>query len=210
MKFFVSANGTDSGKTVVCALLAQALQADYWKPVQAGEPTDAATMARLSPQTNIWPETYRLAGPMSPHAAARMEGVEIRLAAFKLPQADKLIVEGAGGLLVPLTDDVLMADLIAYLGLPVVLVCDLYLGSINHSLLTLAELKRRGLPLAGLVFNGPANEESTRLIARVAGVPVLFHLPVLPTVNDEVVQTLAAKLAPAIRLGLGNTLDENR
>ena len=198
--YFVTAIGTDSGKTLIAALLCKALSADYWKPVQAGYPRDTDTVqALLHSMPGRWPgsthpETYLLPTPESPHASAAKAGINIEPALFKLPETQNTIIaEGAGGLLVPITPHFSAADLMAQLQLPLILVCNLYLGSINHSLLTLSEIKHRKLPLAGIVFNGPANPYSESIILENAGVSCLLRLPQLPELSPETLSN-AAKL----------------
>lgn len=200
---FVTAIGTDSGKTVVSAVLVEALGYNYWKPVQAGEPTDSNQIRQLVPQAKVLPEGYMLALPMSPHAAARAEGLQIDLKSFQCPQDHKLIIEGAGGVLVPLNDQESIADLISLLDVKVVLVSNLYLGSINHTLLTINELRRRGIDLLGVVFNGEENKESQDIILTHAKAPMLFHLPELDKIDSSVISEFAAE----IRLELKKTLE---
>lgn len=165
-KYFVTAIGTDSGKTLVSAILACKWNAAYWKPIQCGFPGDSAQMRIwLGEDWPLLPETHTLKTPASPHFAAKEENIHIGLKDFKLPQSmQNLVVEGAGGLLVPLNEKETMADLISYLKLPVVLVVNHYLGSINHSLLTLSEIRSRKIPLAGIVFNGTDFQQSEVLI----------------------------------------------
>ena len=178
--------GTDTGigKTIFAAALANALDATYWKPVQAGldEETDSQTVARLSglPPDRILPEAYRLNTPCSPHRAAEIDGIAIdpgRLA----PPATRhpLVIEGAGGALVPLTRNLLFADLFARWALPVVLVARTALGTINHSLLSIAALRARGIPIAGIAFVGEAVEDSEATITAIGGVRRLGRLPIL-------------------------------
>ena len=174
--------GTDTGigKSVVSAGLVGALRARYWKPVQAGieEETDSQLVARLVPEALVHPEAYRLATPASPHLAARIDGVVIDPALLALPQGDgPLVVEGAGGVLVPLAEDLLYADVFARWGLPVVLVARTTLGTINHSLLSIEALRARGCAIAGVVFVGEANAESERVICAIGGVRRLGRLP---------------------------------
>jgi len=167
MRYFVTAIDTDSGKTLVSAILCEALKADYWKPVQAGLPRDSDIVKELvsNDQSKIHAETYLLKTPSSPHAAARIDGVNINLIDFKIPEtSNPLIVEGAGGCLVPLNDNDFVIDLISFLKMDVILVADLYLGSINHTLLTIEALQKRKIKIKGLIFNGDANPESERII----------------------------------------------
>jgi dethiobiotin synthetase len=192
--------GTDTGigKTVLAAGLVARLKARYWKPVQAGleEETDSECVARLAPGAMIHPEAYRLITPASPHWAARIDGVEIDPARLTLPQGEgPLVVEGAGGALVPLTETRLYADQFADWGLPVVVAARTGLGTINHTLLTVEALRARGCEIAGLAFigdAGAAEEESMRFLAAHTGLCRLGHLPCLDPVNA---QTLAAAMA---------------
>ncbi|HJT40779.1 MAG TPA: dethiobiotin synthase, partial [Sphingobium sp.] len=153
-RFIVTGTDTGIGKTVFSAGLAGALGAHYWKPVQAGvDPQgDKETVARLSglPAAHILPEAYRLTTPASPHLAARIDGVTINLDRLALPRIDgPLVIEGAGGVLVPVSETLLMADLFAHWGLPVILCARTGLGTINHSLLSIEALRGRGVPIAG-------------------------------------------------------------
>ncbi|MEM7039489.1 MAG: dethiobiotin synthase, partial [Bacteroidota bacterium] len=187
-RLVVAGIDTDAGKTVVSALLCLGLEADYWKPVQAGTvpTTDTETVQALTelPDHRFHPETYRLELPASPHFAAAEEGVYIDPAAFKVPETPRrLIIEGAGGLMVPLNPTYMYVDLLAEWKLPVVLVARTYLGSINHSLLSIEALKRRDIPVAGLIFNEGGRPESEAVIAEYGDVPVWGHVPQLKEVN---------------------------
>lgn len=202
-KYFISAIGTDSGKTLVSAVFCEALGADYWKPVQAGYPRDTETVQGLVSRTGIrfHPERYLLNTPMSPHGAATIDQVEIHLDDFELPAGDQsLIVEGAGGLLVPLHEDLLLIDLIKKLGLELILVSNIYLGSINHTLLSAESLKRRGIPVKGIIFNGESNESTESVILHQTGFRLLLKIPKYETINKQVVSSLAKQLK--------NNLDE--
>jgi dethiobiotin synthetase len=184
---YVTGTDTGIGKTVVAAALAQALGARYWKPVQAGldEGTDRDTVAALSGQ-EVLPEAYRLLTPCSPHQAAAIDGVMIDAARLGLPGGDgPLVVEGAGGVLVPLREDLLYADLFARWNLPVVLVARTALGTINHSLLSLEALRARGVPIAGIAFVGDENAETERVICAIGQVRRLGRLPWLDPLNAE-------------------------
>ncbi|GAA3944099.1 dethiobiotin synthase [Hymenobacter algoricola] len=197
-KLFITGIGTDVGKTLVSAILTEALQADYWKPVQAGltPTTDAATVRGLvqNQTSRFHPERYRLQLPASPHAAAAAEGITLRPEDFQLPATDNhLIVEGAGGLLVPLAPGLLMADLMQQFGLDVVVVSRNYLGSINHTLLTLEALQTRGLRVRGLVFNGEPNPATEDFICQHTGVPVMPRLRAEAEVSPAVVSRYAAE-----------------
>ena len=190
-RFIVTGTDTDVGKTVFAAALTGALGASYWKPVQAGCNPDGAgdkeCVARLSgaPPERVLPEAYRLSTPYSPHLAARIDKVEIDLAMLELPQVDgPLIVEGAGGVLVPLTRSLLFADLFARWALPVVLVARTSLGTINHSLLSLEALRSRGVPVLGIAFCGEENQESERIISEIGQIRCLGRLPMLDTLDQ--------------------------
>lgn len=201
-RFVVTGTDTDIGKTVFAAGLAGALGAHYWKPVQAGvDPEgDKETVARLGniPQTHILPEAYRLTTPASPHLAARIDGVEVRLDKLSLPQVDgPLVVEGAGGVLVPVSETLSMADLFAHWQLPVILCARTVLGTINHSLLSIEALRSRGVPLAGIAFIGDSHEENERIIPQLAKVPSLGRLPRLDPLDAA---SLKAAFAENIRL----------
>lgn len=186
--FIVTGTDTDVGKTVFAAALAGALHAHYWKPVQAGlDPrSDADSVKALSglPATYILPEAYRLATPCSPHRAAAIDGVTIDLDRLALPAVPgALVVEGAGGVLVPITPDLLFADLFARWGKPVVLVARTGLGTINHSLLSIEALRVRGVPLHGIAFIGDPEPDSEATVARIGQVARLGRLPRLETLN---------------------------
>ncbi|PTT01533.1 dethiobiotin synthase [Pedobacter sp. HMWF019] len=156
---FVTGIGTGIGKTIVSALITEQLQADYWKPVQAGdlEQSDSMKVGSLisNAHSTIHPEAFRLKMAASPHKAAAAEQLEILPEDFKLPEINKqLVIEGAGGLMVPLSETFLMIDLIQQLEAEVVLVIRNYLGCINHTLLSLELLKYRTIPIRQIVFNG--------------------------------------------------------
>lgn len=191
--YFITGIGTDVGKTLASAIVVKALRANYWKPVQCGDldNTDSMKMQHLT-GCKVHPETYRLALPMSPHAAAEAEGIEIELDRFHLPKVTgSLVVEGAGGILVPLNDRQTVLDLIAHLNIPVIVVSRHYLGSINHTLMTLEVLKQRGIQIAGVLFNGAENLATESIIARLAGVKVLGRIPELDEVNSMTVSLVA-------------------
>ena len=181
-KVFITGCDTGVGKTIVSAILVQAFNADYWKPVQSGalEDSDSLTVSRLitTPDTTIHPESYLLEEPLSPHAAAARAGVEISIDAIQIPETKNfLVIEGAGGVLVPLNREHTIADLIRKFDAPAIVVSRHYLGSINHTLLTLTTLKSCNIPVLGVVFVGDPNGESetaivnmgkTRMLGRVA------------------------------------------
>jgi dethiobiotin synthetase len=183
--FFVTGTDTDVGKTVVSAWLLTQLDASYWNPVQAGaEPeTDATTVRRLAEISadRILPEAYVLPEAIAPHEAARRAGIAIDMAKLEAPATDRLlVVEGAGGVLVPLTDKEYVIDLAEDLHLPVLLVARSTLGTINHTLLSIEALRRRNLPLAGVVINGPETPHNRAAIERYGAMNVIAEIPWLP------------------------------
>lgn len=179
--FIVTGTDTDVGKTVFAAGLAGHLGGWYWKPVQAGleDGGDAARVAALSglPADRILPEAYRLATPCSPHRAAAIDGVRIEVEELGLPERRPLVVEGAGGALVPLRDDLLAADLFALWSLPAIVVARTALGTISHSLMTIEALRARDVSIHGIAFIGEAQEDSEATICRIGGVRSLGRLP---------------------------------
>jgi len=182
--FFVTGTDTNVGKTVVSAWLVGQLDGCYWKPVQAGThpETDSDIVRRLAgvPAERILPEAYVLSEPIAPHEAARREGITIDLAKLVLPVCDRpLVVEGAGGLMVPLTDDAYVIDLATELHLPVVLVARSILGTINHTLLSIEAVRARNIALHGIAFIGDANPESEGIITEIGKVKRLGRLPVI-------------------------------
>jgi len=197
MNYFVTAIGTDSGKTLLSAIICEALEADYWKPIQAGLPRDTDVVRGLISNTKsaLHPEQYLFEKAASPHAAAVADQTTISSDAFRLPETGNiLIIEGAGGCLVPLNDDDLLIDLIAPWRAEVVLISNHYLGSINHTLLTMEALKQRNLPIKGLIFNGDTNSESERIILRHTQAKVLLRVKREPEINREVVKKYATRL----------------
>jgi dethiobiotin synthetase len=202
-RYVVTGTDTGVGKTVVAAGIAGHLHAAYWKPVQAGldEETDSEAVRRLTQgRARVLPEGYRLVTPCSPHEAARIDGLRIDPAKLALPRGDEpLVVEGAGGALVPLSDDLLYADMFALWGLPVIVVARTTLGTINHSLLTVEALRARGVVVAGVVFSGDENAASETAIV---GLGACRHLGRLPPLDPLTSETLADAVARHIRMDL--------
>ena len=196
-KVIVAGIDTDTGKTVASAIICKALQADYWKPVQAGDldNTDSHKVKRWVPETTIHPEAYRLNTPMSPHAAAALDQVRIEESNLSIPKTDKnLIIELAGGLMVPLRKDYLIIDWVVQTGLPVILVSNYYLGSINHTLLSLAQIKQKGIPLLGIIFNGEKNPSTFDVITHRSGAKCLLEISRELEINEEMITKYASKL----------------
>jgi dethiobiotin synthetase len=188
-RFVITGTDTGIGKTIFAAALAGATGVPFWKPIQSGldEETDSEVVARLAGAT-VHPEAYRLKTPASPHLAAEIDGVTIDLATLTPPPGD-LIIEGAGGALVPVTRTTLYADLFARWQIPVIVCARTALGTINHSLLTIEALRARGVPIHGVAFFGDAVEDSEAIIAEISGVRRLGRLPILDPLTRE---TLAA------------------
>ncbi len=207
MNYFVTAIGTDSGKTLVSAILTEALQADYWKPIQAGfeEGTDKQTVRSLisNAQSVIHPETYLLKLPASPHIAAREENIRIDfnrlLDQFQTFDSSRpLIIEGAGGLLVPLNDSDLVIDLIKKLDAKLILVSRNYLGSINHSLLSAEICRFHELTVAGWVFNDQFMDYEGEIVSWT-GIPALFSIPFLKNRSRESVYMEVQRMGERVR-----------
>lgn len=189
-RFFITGTDTNVGKTVVSALLCAALGAIYWKPIQTGtrDGSDRATVMRIArvPENRALPEAYHFAPPVSPHLAARLADVRIELRKIKLPRivnSENLIVEGAGGALVPINRAQLMTDLMAHLHLPVILVARTSLGTINHTLLSIAALRSARLDFRGVVMVGKANLENRAAIEHYGDAEVVGAVPLLAKIN---------------------------
>lgn len=198
-QFIIAGIGTEIGKTLISAIFRQGMQADYWKPVQSGNPEEAdalfiGQMTRV-PEGKIWDSSYMLTQPLSPHTAGEIDGIRISLDHIQLPLTERsLIVELAGGLMVPLNESETNLDLIAHIALPVILVSKNYLGSINHTLLSYEILKAKQIPIAGIVFNGPANASGERFILQHTGLKVLLRVPELAQINPEIIQEYAQQI----------------
>lgn len=200
---FVTGTDTGVGKTVACALLVRALGGDYWKPVQtglAGDEGDSATVAHLAavPPHRLHAPRYAFQAPLAPAAAAAAEGVGLALADFVLPETPRpLVVEGAGGVLVPLDGEYLMVDLMARLALPVVVVARSGLGTVNHTLLTLEALLARNIAVAGYVLSGPPHPPSRSALARHAPARLLAEIPAFAPLTAAAVADAAEGVARA-------------
>jgi dethiobiotin synthetase len=200
---------TEIGKTVSASVLTQALQCDYWKPIQAGalDDSDSMMVQRLLSQSNssVFPEAFRLKAAASPHIAAQMEGIHIDLESLKAPNDTDtpLLIETAGGVMSPVTANHTVADLLAHHGWSTVLVVQDYLGSISHTLSAIESLKARHVTVIGLIINGDSLESSETFIADYSGLPVLARVPLFTSLDAnsiaKIAQKISAELHPALR-----------
>jgi dethiobiotin synthetase len=189
---FVTGIGTGIGKTIVSAILVEKLKADYWKPVQSGDLDNSDTSKVKSLVSNnitkFHPEAYRLTQPFSPHKSAAIDGITIEPKNIVVPITDNiLIIEGAGGLMVPLNSNFLMIDLAKKLGAEVILVSQNYLGSINHTLLSIYTLKQYDIPVKGIIFNGLKDSSSEDFILSSTGVKLLGEIPEYGSIDKKVI-----------------------
>jgi dethiobiotin synthetase len=191
---------TEVGKTIISAIVTEALEADYWKMLQAGDlhQLDSGTVKSLvsNTKTKFHSERYLLTEPMSPHAAANIDNIEINIRDFELPKTENiLVVEGAGGLMVPINEKGdMVVDLMSELVDEVILVTKNYLGSINHTLLSVEILKQKGVQIKGLIFNGDSNTESERIIQKLTGLKIIGKIPKAVKLNKEFVSEQAKLL----------------
>lgn len=205
--YVVAGIGTEIGKTVVSAILCRALGADYWKPIQAGEleNTDSHKVANWAGMTSnqVLPEAYALTQPMSPHAAAPLDGVEIKTERLALPTTtNPLIIELAGGIMVPINEQQLNLDLLKLWQLPVILVSRYYLGNINHSLLSAAVLQQHGVPVKGWILNGEPVQASKEAIMNFSQLPVLAEIPETRNIDTQFIQSQAEQLREQLKADL--------
>lgn len=189
-KILVTGNGTDVGKTIVSGVLTLLFDGDYWKPIQCGDEaaSDTFTLTQwLAPSAHtIHPPTYSLKAPFSPHHAARLEHTIINSKIITPPHTTRpLIIESVGGILVPLTTNMTTLDLFETWDCQWILVSKHYLGSINHTLMSVDILKRRGLPILGIIFNGEPNPDSEAAILTLSGLPILGRLLPEPLINKQ-------------------------
>ena len=200
MRVIIAGIHTGIGKTICSAVICQKLGYDYWKPVQAGELTnsDSIFVKRqvTNPDTKVHPEKYKLLTPASPHYAAEIDGMEIRRENITLPEgAYNLVVETAGGLMSPLANNFLNIDLIQRLNLPVILVSNNYLGSINHTLLSHEALVNRQINVLGIVFSGEETPSSRTFILNHTQMPLLFSIPHLTDITPEKIAAVANSIS---------------
>ena len=202
MKLFITGIGTDVGKTIASAIITQSLEADYWKPVQAGDldNSDSHKIQRYisNNKTVIHENSYKLNTPASPHLAAEIDGITIDLKKIIEPSTDNhLVIEGAGGILVPLNDNDCIIDLIKE-DYKVILVSRHYLGSINHTLLTFEALKNRNIPVAGIVFSGDENKATEEIILSKTKAKFIGRIENEPYFDQNVIQYYADKFRDSL------------
>ncbi|MFT5970999.1 MAG: dethiobiotin synthetase [Flavobacteriales bacterium] len=200
----VSGIGTEVGKTVAAAIIAEALGMDYWKPIQAGdlENTDSHKVASWisNPKERMHPEAFRLNIPASPHYSAELDGITIQKEALVIPEShNRLLIEGAGGLMVPINQQETLLDVFADWQIPVILVSRHYLGSINHTLMSIQALKDRNIPIAGILFNGEENLPSEEIIEKIGGVHIIGRVDQSNEVNAQFISEQAQKLKEALK-----------
>lgn len=189
---FITGIGTDIGKTLISAILVEKLKCDYWKPIQSGDLENSDTMkvqALISNNESVFhPEAYRLTQPYSPHKSAVLDGITIDEKTIVAPKtANSLLIEGAGGLMVPLNNHCLIIDLIKQLDAEVILVSQNYLGSINHTLLSIEALTQRGIIIKGILFNGDENTSTEDYIISYTGISHLGRVPKLSYINKNTI-----------------------
>ncbi len=197
MKLFITGIGTDVGKTIASSIITQALEADYWKPIQAGDldNSDSHKIQRYisNDTTVIHPNSYKLNTPASPHFAASLDGITIDIKNITEPKTkNHLVVEGAGGILVPLNDNDCIIDLIQH-DYKVIVVSRHYLGSINHTLLTFEALKSRNIPVAGILFSGDENAATESIILQKTQAHFIGRIENEPYFDSNVIQYYADK-----------------
>ncbi len=202
-KLFVTGTDTGVGKTLVSTILVSGLNASYWKPIQSGlsEQTDTEFVRKFSKTTGqIFPEVYCLRQPISPHASAADDGILIDIDSLTLPQCQgNLIIEGAGGVFVPLNDRQLVIDLIKKLSFPVLVVSQNRLGTINHTLLTINALRMYGCDVFGVVMNGPANALNREAISTYGKVEVIAEIEMFEEVDQQALTDAFTRFGPHTR-----------
>ena len=191
MPYFITGTDTNIGKTLVSSWLCLHTKYNYFKPIQSGtiESVDRLEVQRLS-NTFCYSECYSLKEPLSPHMAARHEGIRIDLSTINLPQTSNLIVEGAGGVFVPLNDNDIMLDLMVQFNLPIIIVARTALGTINHTLLTLQAIRQKGLKIAGVILSGEPDADNAAAIQHYGNVSILATLPRLPIITKQELQKI--------------------
>ena len=194
MNYFITAIDTNVGKTIVSAILCKALNYSYWKPIQCGDLENSDTLKDKDfvNEVNTYKEAFALKFSLSPHESARLSGIEVKLNNFRLPKEESLIVEGAGGLMVPLNESGdLVIDIAKKIDAQIIIVVKNYLGSINHSLLSLDYLRRNNFKIRGIVITGDSTPSSERIIEKISGCKILFRIPFCENINTDFINSQA-------------------
>ena len=199
LKFVVCGTDTDIGKTLISSFLVRGLNCYYWKPIQSGigNETDSEFVQRISEvsKEKILKEAYIFSNPVSPHWAAEIDKVKIKKSSLNLPKIDQnLVVETAGGLMVPITRDFLQIDQIKIWDLPVIIVCRSSLGTLNHTLLSIEALRNRKIKILGLIINGEKHVDNPRTLKRFSGLPIIAEFPIIENLNGNTLDILWQKL----------------
>ena len=197
--YFLTGIGTDVGKTVVSSILCELLQATYWKPIQSGDiqNSDSKKIQQwLNNTVEIIPEAHLFSEPLSPHVASKIDGVSINSAMLNLPKTTgNLIVEGAGGWLVPINDaGFTFADLAEQWNIPIILVSRHYLGSINHTLLSIESIQSRNVNIHGIIYVGEPLPDTCEIIEKITGVKTLFSVPLFDKVDTDTIKLFVKEL----------------
>jgi len=197
--YFLTGIGTDVGKTVVSAILCELLHATYWKPIQSGDlqNSDSKKIQQwLNNTVEIIQEAYLFSEALSPHVASKIDGVSINPAMLNLPKtAGNLIVEGAGGWLVPINESgITFADLAEQWNIPIILVSRHYLGSINHTLLTIESIRSRNVNIHGIIYVGEPLPDTCEIIEKISGVKTLFSVPLFDKVDTDTIKLFVKEL----------------
>lgn len=198
MQYYVCGTDTDAGKTIASAILCKALNASYWKPIQSGPETDSNTLKLLCPEAKQHPEAYKLSLPLSPHIAAEKDSITISNDLIRIPEKGKLIVEAAGGMLVPLSKQQLQIDLVKELQLPIILVSRHRVGSINHTLLSIEAIEARKLKLTGILYSGTDPADNEEIIHHYKPYPNLGCVKESDTIDSDFIKSEAERLKPQL------------
>jgi dethiobiotin synthetase len=192
MQIFITGTDTNIGKTLACSWLCLHSGYSYFKPIQTGAifNTDSKTVAKIA-NVKTYDEIYKYPSPVSPHLAAKLQNEEIDIYKIKLPTTQHLIVEGAGGVMVPINNDCFMIDLIKHLSIPVIVVASTKLGTINHTLLTLMALKARNIKTLGVILSGQTSQANSHAIQTYANIEILAHIPLLKRINQKNLATIS-------------------
>ncbi|MCZ0932338.1 MAG: dethiobiotin synthase [Oligoflexia bacterium] len=184
-KVFITGTDTEVGKTIVSLGLCLHWKADYWKPIQTGRPTDSDFIKKFLPSKTVYPSSYQFKAPLSPNQASFKENKKIDLKKIQTPKSSCLVVEGIGGVYVPLNDKQTVLDLIQFINYPVIVVARSGLGTLNHTLLTLTILKQRKIKILGVILSGPFHPDNKRDIEKWSGVPVILELRLLKSITKK-------------------------